>query len=123
MFQGFLLVGLGGGIGSGFRFLTSQIAEKYFQAAFPYATFTANILGSLLIGILLGLSARGELIGQNYKLLFITGFCGGFTTFSAFASENISLFQSGNHFTALLYSGATIFTGLFAVWLGLWLVK
>ena len=123
MFQGFLLVAFGGGIGSGFRFLTSQIAAKYFQAAFPFATFTANILGSLLIGILIALSARGELIGENYKLLFITGFCGGFTTFSAFASENIKLFQTGDHLTALLYSGATIFTGLLAVWLGLYLAK
>lgn len=123
MLQGFLLAGLGGGIGSGFRFLTSQIAAKYFQAAFPFATFASNILGSLLIGIFIGLSSRGELINDNYKLLFITGFCGGFTTFSAFASENLSLFQTGNHLTAVLYSAATIFTGLFSVWLGLWITQ
>jgi len=80
-------------------------------------------LGCLLIGILLGLFERQQLSNPDLKFLFITGFCGGYTTFSAFASENINLFQSSNSLIAFLYIAVSVLVGLLAVWLGLMLTK
>ena len=123
MIRAIIFIGLGGGLGSIFRYLTSVIMTKYFQTTFPLSTFTANILGCLIIGILLGLFERQQLTNPDLKFLFITGFCGGYITFSAFASENINLFQSGNPLTAFIYIGTSILVSLFAVWLGLTLTK
>ena len=116
-------MGVGGGLGSIFRYLTAVVVNKYFQPTFPWATFVANILGCLIIGMLLGLFERYQLTNPDLKYLFVTGFCGGYTTFSAFASENMNLFQSGNTMTAFLYIAASILVGLFAVWLGLIITK
>jgi len=123
MIRAIVLVGIGGGLGSIFRYLTSVLANKYFQAIFPLGTFFANIIGCLIIGVLLGLFERQQLINPDLKFLFITGFCGGYTTFSTFASENINLFQSGNSLTAFLYIASSIVLSLLAVWLGLTLAK
>jgi CrcB protein len=121
MIRNIVLVGLGGGIGSIFRYLTSVIVNKYFIYIFPLATFTTNFLGCLLIGLLLGYFDRQQLINLDAKFLFVTGFCGGYTTFSTFAFENISLFQSNNSAVAFAYLAASILCGLFAVWLGLFI--
>ena len=118
-----LLVGLGGGIGSVFRYLTSVVVNRHFQTIFPWATLIANVLGCLIIGLLLGFIERHQLTNPGLKYFFITGFCGGYTTFSSFASENMSLFQAQNTGVAFLYIAASILTGLFAVWLGLVIAK
>lgn len=123
MLKAILLVGLGGGLGSILRYLTSVMMTKHFQTSFPLATFVVNVLGCLIIGLLIGLSERQQLINQDLKFLLVAGFCGGFTTFSAFAMENFKLFQSGNSLMALLNIAASILTGLLAVWLGLTLAK
>lgn len=123
MLKQILLVGLGGGVGSVFRFLTSLLTAKYFSETFPLATFTVNMIGCFLIGILIGILGQNVHENGSLKLLLITGFCGGYTTFSAFASENISLLQSSNYLTAILYIGTTVFIGLFAVWLGITITK
>lgn len=123
MIRTIILIGIGGGLGSIFRYLTSLLVARHFQAIFPLATFTVNIVGCLLIGLLLGLFERQQLTNPDLKFLFVTGFCGGYTTFSTFASENINLFQSGNLLTAFLYIAVSVLAGLLAVWLGLMLVK
>ncbi|HLW06859.1 MAG TPA: fluoride efflux transporter CrcB [Marinilabiliaceae bacterium] len=123
MIRTLILVGLGGGIGSVFRYLTSLYVTKYFQTAFPWGTLIVNILGSLVIGLLLGLFARGGLSHPDFKFLFVVGFCGGYTTFSAFSLESMTLFQSGNSFLALLYIAASVLISLFAVWIGLAVMK
>ena len=123
MIKQILLVGLGGGLGSVFRFLTSLLTAKYYSNAFPLATFTANILGCFLIGLLIGILGQNIQANNNLRLLLITGFCGGYTTFSTFASENFSLLQTNNYLTAILYIGTSIFAGLLAVWLGLTISK
>jgi len=123
MFKTLLIVGLGGGIGSAFRYLVSVVTDRYFQTSFPWATFLVNVIGCLIIGILIGFFAKQQVGNPALKLLFVTGFCGGFTTFSAFALENIKLFQSGNTLLALLYIALSVLLGIFAVWGGMLLVK
>ena len=123
MMKAILLVGLGGGVGSILRYLTSVVVAKYLQSVFPLATFLVNVLGCLIIGVLIGLFDRHQLVNPYLRFLFITGFCGGFTTFSAFAAENINLFNSGYSLTAFLYIGTSIFVSLFAVWLGMLLAR
>jgi CrcB protein len=123
MLKTLLIVGLGGGIGSCFRYLTSVVTHKYIQSAFPWATFLVNVIGSLLIGVLIGIFTKQQVENSELKLLFVTGFCGGFTTFSAFALENIKLFQSGNSLLALLYITLSVLLGIFAVWTGIIIMK
>ncbi len=123
MLKQLLLVGLGGGVGSMLRFLTSVITAKYYFNAFPLATFIVNVAGCLLIGLLIGLLSQNIQSNQHLKLLFITGFCGGYTTFSAFAAENITLIQNNNYLIAILYIGLSVLFGLLAVWAGVQLAK
>lgn len=118
-----LLVGLGGGIGSILRFLTSVLTAKYYSSPFPLSTFAVNVLGCFLIGLLIGAIGQNVQSNQDLKFLFIIGFCGGYTTFSAFAYENFTLIQNNNYGTLVLYIGLSVITGLLAVWLGLILTK
>lgn len=123
MIRTILLIGIGGGLGSICRYLTSSLVSKYIQHPFPFATFTANIIGCLLIGLLIGLFERLQLPNPNLRLLLITGFCGGYTTFSSFTSENWNLIQSGNIIMAILYIATSIIAGLLAIWVGSTITK
>lgn len=123
MLKHILLVGIGGAAGSVLRYVTTLLTARYFTGSFPLATFMANVVGCLLIGLLIGYLGRGQTTDPQLRLLLITGFCGGYTTFSTFTSEHLALFQSGQHATALVYIAASILTGLLAVWAGLWLAR
>ena len=90
---------------------------------FPYGTFAANVLGSLLIGIILGLVAKNNTISHSQTLLLATGFCGGFTTFSTFAYENQVFLKNGDFFTFAIYTVGSIVLGFTAVFLGLYITK
>jgi len=123
MLKTILYIAFGGAIGSVLRFLTSLLVAKFWQNHFPLATFLTNVVGCFLIGIFIGFLAKNNLTDSNLKWFLITGFCGGFTTFSAFGLENITLFQSNNSFLAFAYIASSIIAGLFAVWFGLFLSK
>lgn len=114
-----LFVGLGGAAGSVLRYGVNMLTAKYYAASFPLATFIINVLGCFLAGLFFGMLSEDTPAHQQLKLLLITGFCGGFTTFSAFALENVRLMQSGNVITPVAYTTASIVTGLTAVWIGL----
>jgi CrcB protein len=121
MIKQFLLVGLGGAAGSMLRYATSLLTIKYYSNTFPLATFITNILGCLFIGLLIGYFTKTS--NQNLQFLLITGFCGGYTTFSTFAAENISLWQSQNYFALIAYTLASVLVGFLAVGLGLLLSR
>jgi len=118
----FLLVFLGGGFGSGLRYIIGKYLNST-ETGIPYGTFAANIIGSLLIGIILGLAAKNDALSQNQTLLLATGFCGGFTTFSTFAYENHVFLKSGDFTSFAVYTIASFIIGFLAVFLGLHLVK
>ena len=114
MIQNILLVAAGGAVGSICRYLLSGLNNT----SYPWGTFAVNILGSLLIGLLIGLVNKGCL-SPELKLLLVTGFCGGFTTFSTFANESFGMMKAGDVMLSALYIGASVVVGVLAVWAGL----
>ena len=123
MIKDLLLVCLGGGIGSMLRFLTSRLSARYISSEWAMVgTFIANIVGCFIIGLVAGWLLFNMSKSQTLPLLLVTGFCGGYTTFSAFAFENVQLLQSGHTLFSVLYIILSIGVGLLAVWGGLKLV-
>jgi CrcB protein len=118
MIKQILLVGAGGAVGSILRFLTSVIAVRYEPFLFPLSTFTVNILGCFCIGLFANLIPSG-----NLRFLLITGFCGGFTTFSTFANETLTLINNNQAPLAFGYTLASCVLGISAVWLGMYITK
>ncbi|MBO2544474.1 MULTISPECIES: fluoride efflux transporter CrcB [unclassified Salegentibacter] len=122
MLKQLLLIFLGGGLGSALRYLISKSLN--FETAFiPFGTFTVNILGSLLLGLILGIAAKSDFFSSNIVLFLAVGFCGGFTTFSSFAFENQALLRSGDYLNFFFYTFGSIILGILAVFLGLFLSK
>ncbi|MDR1342646.1 MAG: fluoride efflux transporter CrcB [Prevotellaceae bacterium] len=119
MVKEILLVGLGGGAGSILRYLASRATAKAGVVAFPAATLAVNVLGCFLIGVLVGASLRTGWMDAPMKALLVTGFCGGFTTFSAFSLENVQMYQAGSYATLALYVAASVAVGFAAVWAGM----
>ena len=117
------MAGLGGGVGSILRYFSTVYSNKLFHTAFPVGTFFVNMVGCFLIGLLIGLIEHQQVLNVNHRFLFVTGFCGGFTTFSAFSAESLAMIESGNILSGVLYITASILFGLFAVWLGIILLK
>lgn len=118
----FLLVFLGGGLGSILRYWISKNLNTYYSN-FYLGTFLVNIIGCLLIGILIGISLKHNYITQNQTLLLATGFCGGFTTFSTFALESNLLLKESSILYTSLYLGLSVALGILAISFGLWLCK
>lgn len=118
----FILIFVGGGLGSILRYVIGKYLNNLEQSI-PYGTFLVNIFGSLLIGIILGLSIKNQSLTQNQILLFATGFCGGFTTFSAFAFENVQFLKNGDYFNFFIYTLGTLLVGFIFVFLGMFFVK
>lgn len=123
MIKNILLIALGGGLGSALRYLSNIGVEKIWTNKLYYATFLVNIIGCFLIGLLMGYLQKNESDNSALKLLLITGFCGGFTTFSSFGLENYNLLQSQNYITSLLYIASSIIVGIVFVGLGIYLTK
>ncbi|MEL6636573.1 MAG: fluoride efflux transporter CrcB [Bacteroidota bacterium] len=118
----YLLVFIGGGLGSLCRFGIARLLHHFsWVSLFPWATFLANALSCVLLGSLVALLQKNG-PGATTKLLLITGFCGGFSTFSTFSNETFQLFQQGAVGYALLNVGGSLLVGLLGIFLGMKLV-
>ena len=119
-----LAVGLGGFFGCIARYLTGVLVVRLFDApVFPYATLIVNVAGCLLIGLLGGLAENTQLISPEMQLFLIVGLLGGFTTYSAFGYQTLTLAHEGRMLLAILNVSAHIILGLGAVWLGAFIAK
>lgn len=115
-----LLVGIGGALGSMGRYaLGGWVLRHAGPGGFPWGTFAVNVLGCLAIGAFVGLATRQAWLGEPWRLLLVTGFLGGFTTFSAFGLETVALLRRGDTAAAALYVLGSVLVGLLAVWLGM----
>lgn len=119
----FLLIGIGGFLGSVVRYLTASYFTKIIPSAFPCGTFAVNIFGCLVIGIVYGMSERFSWFTPEWRLFFATGLCGGYTTFSSFAYENIQLLQNGNYLIFASYSTTSFVLCLASSYIGLIITK
>ena len=113
-----LLVFLGGGTGSILRYLISRSLNN--ATILPLGTLVVNVLGSLIIGLILGLGFKQQLLSENGMLLLATGFCGGFTTFSAFSYENQVFLKAGDFMSLGIYTISSLILGIGATFAGLY---
>ena len=117
-----LLVCIGSFFGGGARYLIGKAIQLWVAVSFPWGTMTVNVVGCFLIGLLSGMSLGGH-ISPTTKIVLVSGFCGGFTTFSTFMNENLLLGRNGDILIACLYTLISISLGLFVVVLGYQIAK
>ena len=123
MIKTLLLVGTGGFMGTVLRYLSQVFLQRLFQTTFPIGTMTVNILGRLIIGIVYALSEKGNLLTPEARLFLAVGFCGGFTTFSAFSYNIVTLAKDSGAIINLIYISGSIILGVLAVYLGIIVTK
>ena len=118
-----ILVFLGGGIGTVLRFIISKLIPHN-DSGFPWSTFSANLIGCFIIGLISGYFFKTSSTNQSDILLFATvGICGGFSTFSTFAYENINFLKSGDFIFFITYTLGSFILGILMVYFGLTLHK
>jgi CrcB protein len=120
-----ILIFVGGGIGSLCRYLISRSINSLVVSGFPYGTFLVNVTGCFLIGffVFYFTDARFGVVSLPWRLFLVTGLCGGYTTFSAFSYENVQLFESNQIFTFLVYTFGSIVLGLLATFSGVLIAR
>ncbi len=121
MIKNLILVFIGGGLGSSLRYIISKHLNA--SSLLPYGTFIVNILGSLLLGAILGYAIKTNTLNNPTNLILGVGFCGGFTTFSTFSFENYSLIKSGDYLSFSVYFFGSLILGILAVLFGILISK
>ena len=115
-----LLVFLGGGLGSSFRWLINRLIPS---DSFPYSTISVNLIGCFLIGIIAGYILTHSHIKSDIYPLLIVGFCGGLTTFSAFALDNYNLIKSNDFFNSILYITLSVVGCIIMIYAGFYVIQ
>ena len=123
MIKSLLIVGIGSFFGGTLRYGLSTWMKAVCTSGFPWGTWTVNLLGCLVIGVLYALFSKHFTLSHPWCLLLTTGFCGGFTTFSTFANESMQMLQNGNVGTFIGYVTTSLIGGIALIGLGYWLVK
>lgn len=122
-YESVLIVGVGGFVGANVRYLLGLWLTERLGAGLPWATLLINVTGSLLIGLFLVLATERIDLDPRWRLLFVTGFLGAYTTFSTFSWETLTLVEAGDYLPAALYVGGSVGAGFVAVVLGVWLAR
>lgn len=117
-----LLVGIGGFAGSILRYLAYLWIDKRFISVFPLSTFLVNVMGSILLGFIVGLFVKSN-ISPDLRLFLGVGVCGSFTTFSTFAMENVTLIEQRDIVTTLTYTFVSLLVGILMALAGYWIGK
>lgn len=116
-------IGVGGGAGSILRFLCQKYIYAWYPVAFPWGTFAVNVAGCFIIGVLYAVAEKGNILTPEMRLLLITGFCGGFTTFSTFSYESLGLMRTGDFTYLALYAAGSVVLGIIATLGGVAFIK
>jgi len=123
MVKSLVIVGFGGFIGTVARFLISRYFQVNYLSVFPLGTLAVNIIGCLLIGIIYGISEKGDFMSAEFRLFLTVGICGGFTTFSTFSNDAFLLLRQQEWFRFALYSSLSFFLCILAVFAGRFITK
>lgn len=118
MIKNILLIGLGGFAGSIARYFVSRLNNHIEFLSIPMGTLAVNVIGSFLIGFLIGISEKSPILTVELRMFLMVGLCGGFTTFSSFTGENLMLMRNGQFLPLFLYTGLSILLGFTAVYFG-----
>jgi CrcB protein len=118
-----LIIVVGGFLGSISRYLVQGWMIRLFASPFPVGTFVVNMAGSFLIGVIYALAEKNGLLSNEWRLFLATGFCGGFTTFSAFSYEIVMMLRGGTAGYAVLYILGSVVLGVLATLFGIWLIR
>lgn len=119
----FLIVFVGGGLGAALRHGVNRLSLIWFGPGFPVGTLFVNVAGSLAMGLLIGIFAAMEPVSNNMRLFLATGILGGFTTFSAFSLDALTLWERGEIGLALLYVAASVILSFAAIAAGFFLTR
>ncbi|MEO6188671.1 MAG: fluoride efflux transporter CrcB [Ginsengibacter sp.] len=117
-----LAVGIGSCIGGLCRYFLTQIIQNKVLSTFPFGTLAVNIIGCLVIGIVFGLSEKGN-FNAEWRMFLVTGILGGFTTFSSFSNESVGMLRDGQLWYAFAYISASVIIGLLATFTGISIIK
>ena len=123
MLKSMIIVGIGSFLGGSLRYVTSTMMKNVCGQDFPWGTLTVNLLGCLVFGLIFALFSKYATTSSPWYLLFTTGICGGFTTFSTFANESMQMLQSGNIGGFIGYVSTSVIGGIALIGLGYWIIK
>lgn len=121
--KNFLLVFAGGGLGSALRYFTGRWVSQYYTQVFPVATLVSNVAACFVLGLVIGYADQKQLLSASARLFWTVGFCGGFSTFSTFSQESLTLLYDGQQLVSMAYIGLSVLLCVGAVFAGQFIAK